>query len=314
MSITVNVDNFARAETDRMFSALEQRSGGINCLHHDRTLAPLDQQPVIRQNRDTLYSVAIADISAGARLTLPDASGRYISAMIVNRDHYINDVLHDPGDHELTTDRYDTDYVMIGVRILVDPNDEADLAAVHGLQDQIALTADAARPFTMPEYDAESFNATRTALLELAKGLDGFTRSFGRRGEVDPVRHLIGTAAGWGGLPETEAFYANVNPDLPVGEYSITVREVPVDAFWSVSLYNAEGYFESNDRGSYSVNSITATPNEDGTVTINFGGCDDDRPNCLPIMAGWNYLVRYYQPHPEILDGSWTFPAVTPAR
>jgi hypothetical protein len=31
-------------------------------------------------------------------------------------------------------------------------------------------------------------------------------------------------------------------------------------------------------------------------------------------MAGWNYLVRYYQPHPEILDGSWTFPAVTPAR
>jgi len=30
--------------------------------------------------------------------------------------------------------------------------------------------------------------------------------------------------------------------------------------------------------------------------------------NYLPIMEGWNYLVRLYQPKKEILDGSWTFP------
>jgi hypothetical protein len=106
-------------------------------------------------------------------------------------------------------------------------------------------------------------------------------------------------------------FYANVNPDLPAGEYSITVGDVPVDAFWSVSLYNANGYFEPNDQNRNNVNSITAIPNPDGTITINFGGCHDQRPNCLPIMDGWNYLVRYYQPHPEIVNGTWTFPAIT---
>lgn len=35
--------------------------------------------------------------------------------------------------------------------------------------------------------------------------------------------------------------------------------------------------------------------------------------NCLPTPPGWNYLVRLYRPRPEILDGSWTFPAAEPA-
>ncbi|HEY6665710.1 MAG TPA: DUF1254 domain-containing protein [Propionibacteriaceae bacterium] len=38
--------------------------------------------PVIRMNRDTLYSTAVVDISAAATLTLPDNGGRYMSAMI----------------------------------------------------------------------------------------------------------------------------------------------------------------------------------------------------------------------------------------
>jgi hypothetical protein len=311
MSTTVNVDNFNRAETDRMFDAIAHRAGGINRLHHDRDFAPLDEQTVIRMNRDTFYTVGVFDISRGAVLMLPDPDGRYLSAMIVNQDHYINDVLHDPGPHELTVEAFDTEYVVVGIRILVDPNDPDDLAAVHALQDQITVTAGSARPFTMPDYDEPSFTATRNALLELAKGVHGFDHGFGRREHVDPVRHLIATAAGWGGLPETEAFYVNVNPDLPVGEYSITVGHVPVDAFWSVSLYNAAGFFQPNERNAYSVNNITATPNPDGTITIDFGGCTDDRPNCLPIMDGWNYLVRFYRPHRDVVDGTWTFPVIT---
>jgi hypothetical protein len=313
MSITVNVDNFVRAETDRMLAGILQRTGGINRLGHDRGFAPLDQQTVIRQNRDTFYSAGVFDISEGATLSLPDPGDRYISAMIINQDHYINDVLHDPGAHELTVDRYGTDYVVVGIRTLVDPNDPTDVHAVHQLQDQISIVAGAARPFAMPDYDKATFDATRAALLELAKGIDGFSRSFGRAGDVDPVRHLIATAAGWGGLPESEAYYSNVNPGLPVGNYSITVRDVPVDAFWSVSLYNADGYFQANDRGSYSVNSITAAPNDDGSITIHFGGCDGDLVNCLPIMDGWNYLVRYYRPHPAVLDGTFTVPPLQPS-
>jgi hypothetical protein len=52
-----------------------------------------------------------------------------------------------------------------------------------------------------------------------------------------------------GGLAEREAYYVNVNPGLPAGEYQLTVRDVPVDGFWSISLYNAKGFFEPTDHG-----------------------------------------------------------------
>jgi hypothetical protein len=164
----------------------------------------------------------------------------------------------------------------------------------------------------MPDYEPASFDATRAALLELARGLNGFDHAFGARGDVKPVRHLLATAAGWGGLPDAEARYIGVEPRLPVGEYRLTVRDVPVDGFWSISVYNRDGYFEPNERGAYSVNNLTATANGDGSVTVHFGG-DDDRPNLIPIMDGWNYTVRLYRPRAEVLDGSWTFPAVESA-
>jgi hypothetical protein len=49
-------------------------------------------------------------------------------------------------------------------------------------------------------------------------------------------------------------------------------------------------------------------------MTIHLGGCEDDRVNCLPLMEGWNYVVRMYRPEPEVIDGSWTFPAVVPCQ
>jgi hypothetical protein len=231
--------------------------------------------------------------------------------MVVNEDHYINAILHEPGEHELTQDQIGTRYALVAARTLVDPADPDDVAAVNALQDQFGLNAGSAQPFTPPAYNEASLTATRQALLELAKGLGGFAHAFGRREAVDPVRHLIGTAAGWGGLPEQEAYYVNVNPGLPVGQYRLTVKDVPVDGFWSISLYNADGYFEPNDRGANSINNITATRDDDGSITVNFGDRDDDRPNRLPIMDGWNYIVRLYQPRPEVLDGSWTFPSAT---
>ena len=135
----------------------------------------IDDQTVIRMNRDTLYSGALVDISQGATLTLPDAGDRYLSVMIVNNDHYINEVIYDPGEHELTVDRFDTDYVRVSVRTLVDPDDPADLAAVHALQDQIHVQRPIGSPVHEPDYDTASLDATREALLTLARGLAAST-------------------------------------------------------------------------------------------------------------------------------------------
>ena len=53
--------------------------------------------------------------------------------------------------------------------------------------------------------------------------------------------------AGWGGLPTSEATYIGVDPSVPPGDYELVFDDVPVDAFWSVSVYNERGFFEPND-------------------------------------------------------------------
>ena len=304
----MNVDNFARAETDRMLASLQADAGGVNRFGHNRIPTPVDHQTVIRMNRDTLYSFAAVDISEGATVTLPESGDRYLSVMVVNQDHYINGIFHDPGEHSLTVEQFDTPWVGVAARVLVDPSDSDDVAAVNKLQDQFAIEAKSAKPLGTSEYDTASLDETRKLLLGLARGLTSFDHAFGTKSYVNPVRHLIATAAGWGGLPDQEATYVGVEPKLPVGAYQLRVRDVPVDGFWSISVYNADGFFEPNDRDSYSVNNITATPNDDGSITVHFGG--DDQPNLIPIMDGWNYIVRLYRPRPEILAGTWKFPTI----
>ena len=201
---------------------------------------------------------------------------------------------------------------MVGVRTLVDTRDPDDVAAVAAIQDGIGLAAGSARAYGAPAVDATSLDATRAALLQLAAGMTGFARAFGRGDAVDPIVHLIGTAAGWGGLPDAEATYQGVSPGLPPGTYELTVGDVPVDAFWSLSVYDAEGYFVPNDRDAYSVNSVTGVRDDDGSITIRFGDHPEGAHNVIPTPEGWNYLVRLYRPRPEILDGSWTFPALPP--
>jgi hypothetical protein len=89
------------------------------------------------------------------------------------------------------------------------------------------------------------------------------------------------------------------------------VKDVPVDASWSITVYNADGYLEKNDLGRNSYNNFSAKPSGDGSYTIRFGG-DPKSEDYLPITKGWNYAIRMYQPRAEILDGSWSFPAPRP--
>lgn len=310
MALPVNVDDFARAETDRMFRDLQAQAGGVNRFVHNREPAAIDNQTVIRLNRDTLYSFAVVDLVAGATLTLPEHGDRYLSAMVVNQDHYVHAIFHDAGTYELSSDVFGTRYVAVAVRTLVDPSDPNDLAAVATIQDAITLTSASSVEFAYPDYDTVSMDETREALLALARNLTAFDRTFGAKEEVDPVRHLIGTAAGWGGLPSTEAAYIGVDPRLPVGRYELTVGDVPVDGFWSISVYNAEGFFEPNDRNMYTVNNITGSRNADGSTTVRFGDFPPGTPNAIPVTEGWNYLVRLYRPRTQVTDGTWTFPTL----
>ena len=199
----------------------------------------------------------------------------------------------------------------------MDASDASDLKAVHALQDAIKIQQRVPGRFEIPNWDTVSLKRVRDALNALVAangGLDS-ARMFGPKERVDPVQHLLGTAAGWGGNPASDAVYAAVVPTRNDGRtvYRMTVREVPVDGFWSISVYNKDGFFEKNARNAYSVNNVSAKASPDGSVTVQFGGCDDNTVNCLPTVPGWSYLVRMYRPRKTILDKSWKFPEAKPA-
>lgn len=314
--VPVTVDNFARAESDRYFAMTIKRAG-LGQFFHWRELIPAGAQTVVRPNRDTLYSTAVFDLDAGpVNVTLPDAGKRYISLALINEDHHVVGVEYAPGQYTINRAQVGTRYVMLGVRILINPTDPSDQGHVHALQDAIAVTqANGPGRFDIPEWDETSRARIRGALAVLGQSLDDSRNMFGKAGDVDPVRHLIGSAAAWGGNPQKDAFYQIVTPERNDGQtpYRLDVGQVPVQAFWSISVYDADGRYRPNDLGAYTLNNLTAKKGEGGRVSVQFGGCTTTTANCLPIMPGWNYMVRFYLPDKSILDGSWQLPQAQPA-
>ena len=303
----VTRDNFIRAETDTYFANILSE-GELGRFSHKRELVPVDHQVVVRSNRDTLYSEMVVDLDAGpVTVTLPDLGGRFVSLLAISEDHFAFRTVYDPGQYTYTRAEAGTRYLILLVRTFVNPNDPADVATVHALQDAITSQQVAPGTFEIPRWDKVSLKRVRDEISQMEYDT---RRAFGTREEVDPTSHLVGTARGWGGNPSKDAVYTggNLTANDGVTVYRLTVRDVPVDGFWSVSVYDKDGFFAPNPQNAYSLNNITATPDADGGYTIQFGGCDGSVPNCLPITPGWNYAARLYRPRAEILDGKWAFP------
>jgi hypothetical protein len=314
----VTADNFNRAESDTYFQDIVRRAGGVGRFFHRRQLTAIDDQGVIRANRDTLYSAAVFDLDAGSVIvTLPDAGKRFMSMIVIDEDQYALHTVYAPGSFTYARDQVGTRYVLMGVRTFIDPGDPKELERVHALQDAIKADQEAPGVLQVPRWDPDTQKRVRDALIVLAGTLPDTRRMFGPKDQVDPVRHLIGTATGWGGNAEQDAIYLTVVPARNDGRtvHTLTLKgEVPVDGFWSISVYNKDGYFEKNELDAYTLNSITAKKGSDGAINIQFGGCEGKVVNCLPIMSGWNYWVRLYRPRAEILEGRWSFPQAQELR
>jgi hypothetical protein len=311
----VTVENYNRAQSDVYFAGVV-KNGGFGKFRHGRELAPPAQQGIPRPNRDTLYSFAIVDLDAGpVTITLPEAGKRYMGMQVVNQDQYTPAAYYGAGTHTLTRKVIGTRYAIAVVRFLVDFSNKEDIRQVHALQDAIKFNQERPGTFEKTPWDEASLKKIKAALLQLGTTVTDTRRMFGaNEHQVDPVKHLIGSAMLWGGNPEKDALYLPITPVLDDGKtvYKLRVGDVPVDGFWSLTVYNSDGYLQPNPDNVYSVNNITAKEGPDGSVTIQFGGCDGKVPNCLPITQGWNYAVRLFLPKREILDGIWRFPEAQP--
>ena len=311
----VTVENYNRAQTDVNFAGVV-KNGAFGKFRHGRELAPPVQQGIVRPNRDTLYSFAIVDLDAGpVTITLPEAGKRFMGMQVVNQDQYTPATYYDAGTHTLSREMIGTRYAIAVVRFFVDFSDKEDVRQVHALQDAIKFSQERPGRFEIPNWDEASLKKVQAELLQLGTTISDTRRMFGaNENQVDPVKHLIGSAMLWGGNPEKDALYLPITPARNDGKtvYKLTVGDVPVDGFWSLTVYDSQGYLLPNPYNAYALNDLTAKKGQDGSVTIQLGGCDGKVPNCLPITQAWNYTVRLFRPRPEILDGTWRFPEAQP--
>lgn len=307
----VTAETYIRAETDRNFQNIYGIGGNqINHLFHFRQPTPLDQQTVVRMNKDTLYSGAIVDTEGGATITLPEvADGRYMSILVVDNDHYAPEVFYTPGTHALPTD---TKYVSVVVRTqLLNPDDPAELAVVNQLQDQVVITANSADPLPPMAWDMDSLTALTKQYEADSKAFPSWKGMMGPRGKVDESTRHIAAAAAWGLFPEWDATYLNYSGGFNADACYTATYQVPENTgFWSITLYGSDGYMK-HENGILNGNNVKL--NDDGSFTAHFGSLElcGDVPNRLDTADGWNFLMRVYRPGKSVLDGSYVLPQAT---
>ncbi|WP_225766721.1 DUF1254 domain-containing protein [Inquilinus sp. Marseille-Q2685] len=102
-------------------------------------------------------------------------------------------------------------------------------------------------------------------------------------------------------------------------DYTITFEKdsaPPVDAFWSITLYDREGFQVANSLDRFAISSwMPLRTNPDGSLTLhiqNESPGKDNEANWLPAPKGpFNLTMRLYAPKSDALTGRWNPPLVT---
>ena len=308
----VDAYNFVRAETDMQMKGYSSAPFKFGEFTHGRKAYDVNHQVTLSGNRDTIYSFGVFDLSkSDLTITLPDSKGKYMTLMPISQDHDIYEGLNAPGTYTFKQSEIGTRYMAFVIRVLMDPNDPKDMERAHKLQDAVKVAqSDKGDMSGLKEWDKKSMLAMRKAYNALGSAATSSSNFFGVKCDRSYLDASMGVAVGWGGMQRKDALYLPTQVEKNDGKtaYTITVpKEIPVDGFWSVTIYNQERFMVPNEYNSYSLNSLTAKKNADGTTTLRLGG-DPKAENFLYIPKDWLYLVRFYQPKKEILDGSWTFP------
>ncbi len=307
----VTDENYALAESEVIFSDYVKRiaaatnSNGVGVFLHLRTGADPKDRTVMRINFDTVYSTAIVDLTEDAVLTMPDTNGRYQSAWIITDEHYNPMAFVEPGTYTLTQENVGRRYAAIAMRTQANTADPADLAIANALQEQLKLEQkDRGSYVASNNWDMEEVLAMRAKYQEIGTQ-EGITSEvmFGKKGEVPLKEHNVGTAVGWGGLTADRAVYPFYLPESAEPQ-TLTLKDVPAKAFWSITVYDAEGYPQGEI---YNINSQFAVPNEDDSVTIHFGG-DENAANYMDIFEDWAIVLRIYEPSEAYFNGEWLQP------
>lgn len=142
------------------------------------------------------------------------------------------------------------------------------------------------------------------------------------------LKRAIVTQVGLGAnLPEDAVYPLNLGDEAGrpldgTGKYTLHFEKgalPPVNAFWSVTLYDPEGFQVANSLDRFAVSSwMPFKFNADGSLDLYFQNANpgkDKEANWLPAPKGeFNLTMRLYGPKSEVLTGKWNPPAITKAQ
>ena len=296
--IEVDESNFTVAETDR-YMRDHSREHAVNTFRHSRKMSGKDNQFVVRENQDVMYSHAIVDISQGATLVNPEWDV-YSVIQVIDENQYTIGVVYPGESKTFTTDDVALgNHLFLNMRTGIRSLDSTGYAEAHTHQEKVQIIANSNIPYPEKGFDPESLNETRKRLKARMKEANKPEYYFGKKGEVDSLQFLIASAVGIFGLPVEHAAYLNtIQPDPEIQEgrcVSLTLPVPPIQfekgGFFSVTTYNKEGWIATDN---FALNNRQAEANEDGSYTFHFN-CPGKKNN-IDVVPGWAMLIRLYRP------------------
>ena len=172
--------------------------------------------------------------------------------------------------------------------------------------------------------DAQRLMAWKVpTLARVANGWSMNTDTMGVYGNYYLKRAMVAQLGLGANLPEDAIYPLNLADDTgkPLdGANAYTIhfdkgQTPPVDAFWSITLYDPEGFQVANALNRFAVSSwMPFKQNADGSLDVYFQpespGADKDA-NWLPAPKGpFNLTMRLYAPKSDTLTGKWNPPPV----
>jgi len=306
-------------------------------------LVKAGEDKVVRMNNDTFYKMAFVNLAKGPVVlqSTKSAKDRFSSFQLMD-DRNVNyrNVIRPKGTFTLYRGEkpekiegeaieVPSEISVVIVRVEVkDKNDAKDLAAAERIFGGITIRGPKLDAF--PALDLLSAFDERVGKEALGRMDELFKRTPFRElvagpgdvpGRVSYLRLAAGTKGGWGGPVTSHSSYETLffgadgkKFEGRRGTYSVTTEEPPVDAFWSITVYDTErgGFLHPNPENRYHINNTTAVKNDDGSVTFLFKqSCGSKDRNCLEVPPGeFDLVARYYLPRKAIQDGSWTLPKI----
>jgi hypothetical protein len=170
--------------------------------------------------------------------------------------------------------------------------------------------------------DAQKLMAWKVpTLARVVNGWSMNTDTMGVYGNYYLKRAIVAQMGLGANLPEDAVYPLNLGDDAgrPLDGSNKYVlhfdkgTEPPVNAFWSITLYDSDGFQVGNSLQRFAVSSwMPFVRNPDGSLDLYFQNEKPDREaNWLPAPKGpFNLTMRLYAPRADVLTGKWSPPPV----